>query len=165
MSEQPAPTWDEITRSAEAAASEIRSQIDHQISDASALDTKASTLITAQVAIAGLVASRVVLDTPERLAAGAIAFAVVVAVALPAVLVLRPRDGFSYGADAAALTDSVARYPRAGVAIGLAESLARARDQNLVWIRTKQRWYEIALLALFGLVLALALMVVVGAIR
>ena len=159
------PSWDDVTKSAEAAAAELRAQITLQTADANSLDTKVSALVTAEVAIAGLVVARIHLDTPERVAAGVLAFVVLLLVAYPAAQTLRPRDGFSFGAEAEPLVDSLSRYPRAGVALALAQSLAYARNKNVVALGVKQRWYEIALFALLALVPALALMVAVGAIQ
>ena len=96
--ESSSPTGDEITLSAEAATKELRAQVTLQIGDANSLDTKISALVTAEIAVAGLVASRIRLDTPMRLAIGLLGFAILVAVALPAAQALRPRARGSHSA-------------------------------------------------------------------
>jgi len=159
------PSEPDITKNAEAAAAEIRAQIDHQVATATATDTKAAFLLSAELGLAGLVASRVYLDTPERLIAGLIALVALIAVAGPAALALRPRLGFSFGADASSLVAELERYPRVAIALSLAESLAKARDRNAKALDEKQTRYEVGLLALFVLLPAIALMVATGAIR
>ncbi len=137
MAQATYPPDAEVVASAEAAIGEIRGQIDHQSTDAAALDTKAAALFTLVVAGAGLVASRVHLDGLDRVVLGAITFLVLLWVLWCAAQSIRPRDGFSYGADARSLVELVDRHSHKEVALAMCDSLRDARERNKTFLERR----------------------------
>jgi hypothetical protein len=159
------PTLDEIAKSAEAAIADISRQIGLQASDATAVDTKAAGLFTLSATVLGIAASRVHLDSPERAIAGAAAFAYAMALVLSCIQAIRPRAGFSYGPDPLTLVEILEPYASYGVKVRIAQSLAESREKNVLFLGSKQQWYERALLTIVFLTATLAGMVQLQAIR
>jgi hypothetical protein len=155
----------DVVANANAACEEIRRHIDHQSDDSSALDTKASALFTFATVVAGIVAARVHLDTPEGAAAGGITFVLALLSVWAAIQTVRPRENFSYGADPDALVGELERYPPSSILLSMAASLASARDLNVAFLDAKQRWYVWSLRLAFVAVVSLALDVQTGGIR
>jgi L-asparagine transporter-like permease len=155
----------DVLRSATAAVTEIRQQIDHQAKAADSVDTKASAVLTLTGTATGLVATRVHLDTDIRIVVGAVAFLTVLAILGCCAQAIRPRPGFSYGADAKALVSLVDGYSHVIVMVALADSLRDARANNVKHLAAKQSWYQNALYLVIAAVLAVAVMVAVEAIR
>lgn len=109
------PTVSEVERSAAAVIEEARRHIGLQNGDAASIDTKSSALLAASVAVLGSAASRVHIDSDQRAATGALALGVAVLLLLCCRQALRPRDGFSYGADPTTLASIAADYAPYGV--------------------------------------------------
>jgi hypothetical protein len=159
------PTIEEVRANAVVAYEEIRRQIGLQAVDAAALDAKSSALFTLSLALVGISAARIHVDSGLGVVATALALLAGIALAWSCRQALRPRTGFSYGADAQTLVGTIEAYAPYGVMVRLAESLADARDLNATYLGVKQQWYERALTSLIAVGFTLALMVQVGAIR
>jgi hypothetical protein len=155
----------DIVASATLAIEEIRRQLDQQSTAADSVDTKGAAVLTLTGTVAGLVATRVQLDSDVRVAAGAISLAIVLAILGCCIQAVRPRKGFSYGADAPALVDLLDKYSHLQVTLAVADSLKDARAMNVLHLHAKQSWYQNALYFVVAGVGAVALMVAVGAIR
>ena len=151
----------DVVQNAEAVYGEIRKVVDHQVSVAGGLDTKAGAVLTVLGAVAALVAPRVRVSTVEQLVVGTVTFTVVVLLAAFILAALWPRD-FSYGADPPALAGSAETYERASVALAMAEALSEAWRQNDATLDRKHYWYSLALFCLFLLVICAGAIVVVG---
>lgn len=156
---------EDVAKNAEMAAAELRVQISEQMAQATLVDTKAAAIITVDLAVAGFVATRLQLDDLGRVLAGAVALVAFLAVAYPALLALRPRDGFSFGAEPQALVTDLEHYSHAALAVSFAHSLAEAREKNVGPLRAKQTLYQRSLGAAVFLHLAIALLVVAGAVK
>ena len=100
----------DVLANASSACKEIRAMVDHQVTVAQGLDTKARALLTVVVAIAAIVAPRVRLDTPAERVAGLVTLLIAAALAVIVLASLWPRD-CSYGADPEALVASLEKYP------------------------------------------------------
>lgn len=152
-----------IAANATAAAADVRSMIDHQVAVARDFDTKLSAMIAALGAAAGVVASRVVIDTPERLVASAISsLAVAITVGL-AFSGLRPRAA-SFGAEPTTLQGLVTDS-RDTFAQELLGGLVNAYATNQTELAAKAGRYQLALLAFFVALLSVALLLLTGALR
>jgi hypothetical protein len=99
------PTDEEVVQNAKAAYSEVRAQIDHQIRNADAIDTKATAVITAVGVLAALVAPRFHLDAAIRQGSGAFALLIGFVALGCCFLAIRPQADFAFGADPADLTE------------------------------------------------------------
>ena len=159
------PTIEDVRANAAVACDEIRRQIGLQAADAAAIDVKSSAVFTLSLALVGVSAARIHVDSGLGVVATALALLAGIALAWSCRQALRPRSGFSYGADAQTLVGTVETYAPYGVMVRLAQSLASARDLNANYLGVKQQWYERALTSLIAVGFSLALMVQVGAIR
>lgn len=155
----------DVLRSAAAAIEEIRRQIDHQAKAADSVDTKGAAVLTFVGTVAGLVATRVHLDSDVRAVAGLVTFAIIVAILACCIQAVRPRAGFSYGANAVDLIALIDRYPNEQVMLAMADSLRDARERNVKHLETKQDWYQNALLLIVAGIGAVGIMVAIEAIR
>jgi hypothetical protein len=159
------PTIEEVRANAVVACDEIRRQIGLQAADAAALDAKSSALFTLSLALVGISAARIHVDSSLGVVVTALALLAGIALAWSCRQALRPRSGFSYGADAQTLVGIIEAYAPYGVMVRLAQSLADARDLNADYLGVKQQWYERALTSLIAVGITLASMVQAGAIR
>ncbi len=154
----------DVIANADRAYSEIRSMVDHQVRTAAGLDTKAGALLTVVVAVAAIVGPRVQLDGLDLQVTGTAAFALALLEALFILAALWPRD-FSYGANAADLVASLESYSPASVALARAEWLRDAWTRNDAALDAKHDWYSRGLAVMPFLLVAIAFMVLVGALR
>ena len=76
------PTVEDVAESAEAAIADISRQISLQAADSTSVDTKAAALFTLSATLLGIAASRIHLDSPERIFVGLVAFAYVLLLVL-----------------------------------------------------------------------------------
>lgn len=159
------PTVEDVAESAEAAIADISRQISLQAADSTSVDTKAAALFTLSATLLGIAASRIHLDSPERIFVGLVAFAYVLLLVLECIQVIRPRAGFSYGPDPTTLVGQLEHYASFGVKVRMAQSLAGSRERNVVFLASKQQWYERALVTIVFLTVTLAAMVQLEAIR
>ncbi len=155
----------EVLKSASAAVEEIRRQIDHQVRAADTVDTKGAAVLTLTATVAGFAATRVQLDNDVRRVAGVITFVIVLAILGCCIQALKPRAGFSYGANATDLVALVDQYPHEQVMLALADSLRDARNVNVEHLEAKQGWYQNALRLIVAGIVAIAVMVAVEAIK
>lgn len=155
---------DEVIKNADAAYSDIRASIDHQVRTASSLDTKAVAILTVVAAVAAIAVPRVRLDEMWRQVSGGVTFLAVLATVSCALWSLRPRD-FSYGVHPDDLLRHIERFDRAGYAIGQVKGLRKAYLRNDATLDARLRWYLLALTGMAILVPLLGLMVITGAIQ
>ena len=80
----------DIVASATLAIEEIRRQLDQQSTAADSVDTKGAAVLTLTDTVAGLVATRVQLNSDVRVAAGAISLALVLAILGCCIQAVRP---------------------------------------------------------------------------
>jgi hypothetical protein len=155
----------DVIASAEAAIEEIRRQIDFQAKAADGLDTKAAGILTLTGVAAGVVVGSIHVETDMQRLSAVVAGMVIVLALLSASQALRPRSGWSFGADAATLVALVDRYPRNVVLLSLCDSLVQARTNNAKAIDAKQTWYSRGLRGIVASLLALGWMVQTGGLR
>ena len=156
---------EQIVKNATVAVEEIRRHVDHQVESATAVDTKGAALLTLMAAVAGIVATHVHLDNGWRVLVGSATFVIMLAILGCCIQAIRPRGGFSYGANPKDLVALIDIYPHEQVMLALADSLRDARDRNVDHLAAKLSWFQNALnLAVAG-VIAIAVMVGVEAIR
>lgn len=150
---EPTVTDADVLASAKEACAEIRRQVDHQVRDAELVDTKGSALLTLTATVVGLLATRLRLDNGERIGTALLAAVLVFLIFACCVQAVRPRGGFSYGADAAPLVALVDAHAHVTVMLSLADSLRDAREKNVRYLQIKQDWLQTALvLAVLGIV-------------
>ena len=158
------PSDDDVIKSATAAITEIRQQIAYQAKDADQIDTKAAAIFTVTGAGAGLVVSRLSeFQTIAQVIAGVAAFAVVLALLGCAAQVLRPRHGFSYGAEPSELVAIIDREAHMSVLLALADALVVSRAKNVGYLAVKQDWYQRALRGVVAAAIAVGGMIQTGA--
>jgi hypothetical protein len=155
----------DVIQSARLAIDEIRRQIEMQAQSASALDTKGAAVLTLTGTVAGLVASRVHLDSPLRVELGVALLGIVLAILLACIQAVRPRGGFSYGADASSLATLVDRYPHWQVVLAMVDSLRDARVVNVEHLAAKGSWYSTSLRLVVVGVMVLAVLVAIEGVR
>jgi hypothetical protein len=153
----------DVIANADRAYMEIRALLDHQVRTAESLDTKAGALLTVLVAAAAIAAPRLQLDSPDRVTAGIICFALVVLLAAFVLGTLWPR-GFSYGADATALAASLEEYSQASIALARAEAVRDAWQRNDDALDSKHLWYSCSLISLPAILASIGYMVSVQAV-
>jgi len=160
------PTDSDVCENARAAYAEVRSQIDHQIRNADAIDTKATAVITVIGVLAALVAPRLAMDEPVRQLSGGIVFVVAFAAMVFCFLAIRPQADFAFGANPEDLVSDrvLEKYPPAAYWIGIVGGLVEARRQNVVALHRKADWYARALLAVGLLLLGIGWLIFVGGI-
>lgn len=160
------PDDEDVVKSATAAITEIRAQIDAQRKDAESLDTKAAAIFTATSAAAGVVVSQLgsLRTDPQRLAA-ITTFGVILILLVLAAQALRPRAGFSHGARPRELVAIVDRESHKTVLLSLADALVEARERNTSYLDVKQNWYMRSLRAVAAAALGIGWMVQTGALR
>jgi hypothetical protein len=159
------PADEEVVQSATAAITEIRGQIAYQAKDADSIDTKAAAIFTLTGVGAGLVLSNLgSLDTNSQVLSAMLTAAVIVALLISAAQVLRPRNGFSYGADPGDLVAIVDREVHKSVLLSLADALVASRQRNVVYLAAKQDWYIRALRGIVAAALSIGWMIQTGAI-
>jgi hypothetical protein len=158
------PSDDDVVKSATAAIAEIRQQIGFQAKDADSLDTKAAAIFTVTGAGTGLVVSRLSdFDTAAQVTSGIAGFVVVVALLLSAAQVLRPRQGFSYGAEPSDLVAIIDRVVHKSVLQSLADALVVSRARNVEYLAVKQDWYQRALRGVVAAAIVVGWMIQTGA--
>ena len=154
---------EDVLRNAEAAYTDIRSSIDHQVRTASALDTRAIAVLTLIGAGGALVVPRVHLESADQRVAGFITFALVALTVVFALWSLRPRD-FSYGIHPDDLLSDLEKYDRAGYAIGQVKGLREAYFNNDTSLDARHRWFLFSIVGFGTTILLLGLLAVMGAI-
>lgn len=158
-------TVEDIVLNAQATIEEARRHIAAQSQDASALDTKAATLITIASGLFVLVATRVHIATPAQYIAGGASLIYLGIGLICCLQAVRPRDDFSYGAYPSFLAELIPNYPHWSVMQQLAVALGEAREENVAFLGQKQGWYEQALVTAPFLALGVALMIYTGALQ
>lgn len=162
---QQPPDDAQVLRNAQAACSEIRRHIDHQVKASDSLDLKGAALLALTATVAAAIIPQLHLDSFERVASGAVTGAVVLSLLLCCFQAIRPRRGMSYGADPPALVALVDAHPHLDLMLAMADSLRDARNENVSYLRIKHRWFQNALGLAVVAILALAAMVYYGGIR
>src|SRR5438552_33154 len=132
------PTDDDVVASAKAAIDETRRQVDFQAKVADGLDTKAAAVVTFAGLAGGIVIGRLHLDTDAQRLAAAVAGVVLAVLLVSAGQALRPRTGWSFGADPHALIAIIEVHSHKTVLLSLADSLAEARARNALALTAKQ---------------------------
>lgn len=155
----------DVLANAEAAYTEIRAQIDHQVRSADSIDTKAWGLVTVTGVVAGLVASRLHLDDAVRAVSTFVVLAVVLALLACCFAAIRPKVIFSYGRKPAALVEQLQAYDRVAIALSIAESMVKSKERNDAALEYKAYWYQWGIVAFGGFLAGLMLLVYVQAIR
>ena len=158
-----APSDTDVQASAEVTIAEARVQIDLQVKEADSINTKAAGIVTLTGVAAGLVVGRLHVSTDQQRVATLIAAVVLATLLMSASQSLRPRGGWSFGADLRSLLGIIETYPHRVVLLALAEALVGARDQNAAALRYKQAWYARGLRTVVAALLALGWMCVVSA--
>jgi hypothetical protein len=159
------PTDQDVTANAEAAIGETRTQIDIQLKEADSIHAKAAAIVTLTGVAGGIVVGRLHLDTDAQRVAALITALVLAVLLISASQSLRPRTGWSFGADPRALLAIVERYSHKIVLLALAESLVEARELNARVLRAKQEWYARGLRGAVAALLAIGWMIQTGAMR
>jgi hypothetical protein len=154
-----------VLGNARLAGSEIRTQIDHQITAGRDTDTKLIGLITAISLAAGLVTARLHLDGPETFFAAAFTGAVALFAVGMAFQGLRAGADTSFGVDPEALASVLEEYDDVAIALALTEGLVRSRERNLKGLNAKWRYLDLSLLGVFLTLLSIGLLVNTGAVQ
>ena len=154
---------EDIVASAKAAIDEARRHIDFQVKQADAIDTKTAAIMTLAGAAAGLSVGRLHLNTDAQRLPAIVTLIVLVALLSFAIQALRPRGGWSYGANPADIAQAADRAAHSVVIQKLALALAEARKKNVAVLDAKHRYYQAALLTVVIFLLALGWMLQSGA--
>lgn len=155
----------DVLNSAKAAIEEIRRQIDHQVTAAGSVDTKGAGVLTLTGTVAGVIATRIHLDSDPRKVVGIVTFLIVVGILVSCIQAIRPRAGFSYGADASGLVALLDQYSHEQVMLAIADSLRAARETNVAHLEAKQNWQSSALRLVVAALVAVAVMVAIEGIK
>jgi hypothetical protein len=83
--------------------------------------------LTLSATVLSIAASRIHLDSAERVFAALVAFLYFLFLVIDCVQAIRPRAGFSYGPDPTTLVAHLEHYASYGVKVRIAQSLAAAR--------------------------------------
>ena len=160
------PSDDEVIANAKVAYTEVRTQIDHQIRNADAIDTKATAIITAVGVLAALVAPGFHLDTTMRQSAGLVALFLGFVVLVCCFLAIRPQRNFAFGANPDDLVRDRAaeRFLPAPYALAVVGAMVAARLQNVIVLDRKADWYARGLLAMSLLLLSIGWLINLGGI-
>lgn len=143
---------------------ELRRQVDHQVTAAASVDTKAAGLIAATLALFALVVPRIVVATAAQVVVGVVTIGLVIATLGLLTLAIKPRvRAFSYGPDA---QDMMAFLDDDDPVDALEEAVARAyrdvRSRNESEIQSKSEALIGGIGFLILTVIGLGAMVVVG---
>ena len=157
------PPDEDVIANAKAAIEEARRHIDFQVKQADAIDTKTAGIMTLAGGAAGLAVGRLHLDNDWQLVATIGTALVLIALVAFAVQTLRPRGGWSYGANPGDVAKAADRYSHRAVIRRLALALAEARERNTAVLETKHRYYQRALATVVLYLLALGWMLQSGA--
>ena len=157
------PTDEDVIASAKAAIDEARRHIDFQVKQADAIDTKTAAIMTLSGAAAGLSVGRLHLDTDAQRLAAVATLGVLLLLVTFAIQALRPRKGWSYGADPGDVAAAADRASHRTLIRLLAIAIAEARNQNKPVLDAKHRYYQRALVTVVVFLLALGWMLQSGA--
>lgn len=145
---------------------ELRAQIDHQVSAADALDTKAAGLAAATFALLTFTVPHVDVSTPWRGAAAAVTVVLTLLALWQFAEALRPRaEGFSYGVDADDLLAARDSVSAAELKRSYADGLSEARKRNQGAVASKADGVVTGLRFLIAVAIGLAIMLAIGGIH
>jgi hypothetical protein len=151
--------------SAQIIIEEIRRQVDHQVSAADALDTKALAIFAGAAAVAAFIAPRVTVATPDQIGTSLGTFTFLIGALVCLLFAVRPRiGGFSNGPSA----DDIALRiddPAGSLERELVPAFVSVRTRNEDFLSSKGGWIINAMRFLIATVIGIAAMVGVGAIR
>jgi hypothetical protein len=150
--------------SAQIIIDEIRRQVDHQVTAADALDTKAMAIFAGAAAVAAFITPRVTVVTPEQITAATYTLLVLLGALFCLLLAVRPRvGGFSNGPNASEVAERLDDPPRS-LERELVPAFVGVRTTNEAFLRSKGDWVIRALVFLIATVIGMAVMVATGAI-
>jgi len=154
-----------MTSTAALVVAEIRRQVDHQLTAATAADTKAAGLIAGTFALTALVIPRVRPD--EAGLAGVVTLALVVITLVLFALAIRPRvGGFSYGPDPMVMQTFVTDDdPPEELERALAAAYVKVRNANEATIQAKADALIAGIVTLILTVVSLGVMLAMGGIQ